>query len=79
LPGDVTDENFIGEIKMGSIVKRTPIVVRGKTYLYTGDVIEFESMIDAGFVLITSIGSENLYFKFIAADGNLYDGYCKCL
>jgi hypothetical protein len=30
-------------------------------------------------VQITSIGQENIYFKYQDAKGHIYDGFCKCL
>lgn len=39
----------------------------------------FEEMQEIGWVKITSIGSENLYFVFKDDDGDEQDGFCKCL
>jgi hypothetical protein len=55
------------------------ISVGGKSFVFDGGVVEFERMSDAGWVLITSVGSENLYFKFHADGGEEYEGFCKCL
>ena len=40
---------------------------------------EFESIFNAGWIFITSIGNENLYFIFKDDMGNPHSGYCKCL
>lgn len=42
-------------------------------------VFHFETMTDAGWVFITSVGSENLYFNFTDDLGVIHAGYCKCL
>lgn len=39
----------------------------------------FENIADAGWIKITDIGDENLYFKFKSDCGKELDGYCKCL
>ena len=65
------------------IGKYRTVFVQGEPHILSatrvGTDVEFERMADAGFVLITSIGSENLYFKFRDDDGEEYDGFCKCL
>lgn len=54
------------------------VSVNGKSFVYT-DHVCFETLSDAGWVLITSIGSENLYFNFKTDTGEELAGYCKCL
>jgi len=39
----------------------------------------FENIADAGWIKVTDIGDENLYFKFKSDCGQELDGYCKCL
>lgn len=39
----------------------------------------FENLADAGWIKVTDIGDENLYFKFKSDCGQELDGYCKCL
>jgi hypothetical protein len=43
------------------------------------DVYYFENMAEAGWVKITSIGNENLYFIFKCDAGQEHKGWCKCL
>lgn len=40
---------------------------------------EIENLADAGWIKVTDIGGENLYFKFKSDCGQELDGYCKCL
>jgi hypothetical protein len=62
--------------RVSPVIKK--IVVRGKTH-YFSTMPCFESMADVGWVWITSIGEENLYFNFQTDDGQTLAGYCKCL
>ena len=39
----------------------------------------FENIADAGWIKVTDIGDENLYFKFKSDCGQELDGYSKCL
>lgn len=62
--------------------KRKPrrVVVNGKSVLHTvGDSIYFDCIADAGWILITSIGAENLYFSVRTECGEVLPGWCKCL
>lgn len=52
--------------------------VNGKGFTYT-DRVCFETLSDAGWVFITAIGEENLYFNFKTDSGEELAGYCKCL
>ena len=40
---------------------------------------DFEVMADAGWVQITHVGNENLYFDFTDDAGDIQQGFCKCL
>ena len=62
-------------------MKNKPVTKNGKTYnCFSGTpCYHFETMSEAGWVQITSIGSENLYFTFKDDAGISHDGYCKCL
>lgn len=42
-------------------------------------VFHFDNIGETGWIVITSIGSENLYFMFKDDLGNPHAGYCKCL
>lgn len=44
-----------------------------------GTAYQFQTIADAGWIKITDIGDENLYFKFKSDCGQELDGYCKCL
>jgi hypothetical protein len=59
--------------------KARKIFVTGKTFTFSHDCAEFETMADAGWIFITSVGSENLYFNFKTDSGEILPGYCKCL
>ena len=64
--------------------KARKVRVLGKDYFYggsaTGTDAYFETMAEAGWVRITSIGNENLYFDFRTDEGEILSGgYCKCL
>lgn len=59
--------------------KARKIFVAGKIFTFSHDCAEFETLSDAGWILITSIGSENLYFNFKTDSGEVLPGYCKCL
>ena len=64
--------------------KARKVRVLGKDYFYggsaTGATAYFETMAEAGWVRIVSIGNENLYFDFRTDEGEiLTGGYCKCL
>lgn len=59
------------------------VKVSGKNFLHGGEGLKadtyFETMAEAGWVRITSIGNENLYFEFRTDEGEILLGYCKCL
>lgn len=56
------------------------IQVNGKTLTArVGADFRFDSLSDAGWISITSIGEENIYFKFTDATGDELSGFCKCL
>ncbi len=66
--------------------KRRVVHVAGKPFIYgspwgseLGADTEFESIAQAGWIRVTSIGSENLYFKYRTDEGEELPGYCKCL
>lgn len=39
----------------------------------------FDSLALAGMIRVTACGEENVYFEFSADNGEVYNGYCKCL
>ncbi len=66
--------------------KRRVVHVLGKPFIYGspsgcefGADTEFESIAHAGWIRITCIGSENLYFIYRTDTGEELPGYCKCL
>lgn len=42
-------------------------------------VFHFDDIRDAGWILITEVGDENLYFQFRDNEGDVHTGYCKTL
>lgn len=64
--------------------KARSVQVSGKAFVFVrevgGEYVRFETMAEAGWVRITSVGNENLYFDFRTDEGEvLSGGYCKCL
>lgn len=62
--------------------KAKEIFIGGKRNIYTGGqfgAVSFELISDAGWIQITSIGSENIYFNFTTDSGEVLPGFCKCL
>ena len=56
------------------------ITVAGKTFSQVGSKnVCFGCISEAGWISITHVGSENLYFRFKTDDGEELNGYCKCL
>lgn len=55
------------------------VMVLGKFHLVAKRDVEFQLISDVGWMQITSVGNENLYFNFEADDGEVLPGYCKCL
>lgn len=45
----------------------------------TSKLHSFDTMSDAGMVVVTGYGQENVYFTFTDKNGNVCNGYCKCL
>ena len=65
-----------------STIKAREIFIGGRRNLYAGGqfgAVSFELISDAGWIRITSIGSENLYFDFKTDSGEVLPGFCKCL
>jgi hypothetical protein len=62
---------------LGKCAKRI-IYVQGKEHTFS-DHTWFDSVNDAGWVLIAEVGSENLHFFFKTDSGEILPGYCKCL
>ena len=42
-------------------------------------LFRFESLADAGWIRITDVGEENVYFDWTDDDGAEHLGFCKCL
>lgn len=55
------------------------VMVAGKAYTYDGQDICFDQISDAGWISITSVGAENLYFLCRTDSGEELRGWCKCL
>ena len=55
------------------------IEVSKKRYTLNNGVVRFDSITHAGWIRITDIGQENLYFDFTSDAGEALQGYCKCL
>jgi hypothetical protein len=51
----------------------------GKTVRTTGDMFQFDTLADAGWIQVTSVGQENVYFNWTCDMGHTHKGYCKCL
>lgn len=47
--------------------------------LANGNAYLFDYISEAGWIKITDIGTENLYFTFKSDCGKELPGYCKCL
>ena len=75
IPAQTSSKASLGEQSM----KGKKILVAGKAFTYSRYCVKFETLSDAGWILITSIGSENLYFLFKSDSGEVLPGYCKCL
>jgi hypothetical protein len=61
------------------MTKAQMIRVNGRPLISNTGIFHFETMAHAGWVKITSCGSENLYFIFKDDAGKEQSGYCKCL
>lgn len=60
--------------------KRRAVFVSGvAVYLRNEIAYFFEKLSDAGWIRITDIGDENVYFIFKSDCGQELNGYCKCL
>jgi len=60
--------------------KRKAVFVSGvAVYLRNELAYFFENLSDAGWIKITDIGDENVYFIFKSDCGQELNGYCKCL
>ena len=62
------------------------ILVSGKPHFYGHPLgrelfaaTSFDRISDAGWIQVTSVGNENLYFNFKTDSGEVLPGYCKCL
>jgi hypothetical protein len=81
-PATSPDASAKAQKSAASKTKTREIFIGGKRNLYTAgkfDAVSFELISDAGWIQITSIGSENIYFNFTTDAGEVLPGYCKCL
>jgi len=65
-------------------MKFASVTVNGKKYNTSVSInfdacFEFETISEPGWILVTHIGSENLYFTFKDDQGKDHSGFCKCL
>jgi hypothetical protein len=52
---------------------------RTRAYCTGQGVFEFETLSEAGWIHVHACGSENVYFEWKSDDGEVLQGFCKCL
>ena len=55
------------------------VMFGGKRHNLSAGHVLFDQISDAGWIRITAIGNENLYFRCRDDSGEELEGYCKCL
>ncbi len=56
-----------------------PYSYGSRLYSELGAAVLFDLIADAGWIRVTGVGNENLYFDFKTDSGEVLPGYCKCL